>query len=146
MTFLLDANLLIALAWPNHVHHAAAHDWFGSVGRQSWATCPLTQLAFVRISSNPRIIPDGAVSPRSALAALLQIVSRPGHEFWADDVAPAEAGVFSSLVLVGHRQVTDAYLLALCQRHGGVLATLDRGVAELARAIDEPSGLVTVVG
>jgi predicted nucleic acid-binding protein len=48
--------------------------------------------------------------------------------------------------LVGHRQVTDAYLLALCQRHGGLLATLDRGVAELARAIDEPSRLVTLVG
>ena len=27
MVYLLDVNVLIALAWPNHVHHAAAHTW-----------------------------------------------------------------------------------------------------------------------
>lgn len=31
-----------------------------------------------------------------------------------------------------HRQVTDAHLLQLTQRHGGVLATFDREVHELA--------------
>jgi predicted nucleic acid-binding protein len=36
-------------------------------------------------------------------------------------------------LLGGHRQVTKAYLLALASAHGGVLATLDRGAAALAR-------------
>jgi toxin-antitoxin system PIN domain toxin len=143
--FLLDTNLLIALAWPQHVHHAVAHSWFGKTGRGSWATCPLTQLAFVRISSNPRIIP-AAVPPRAAVAVLGQMVSLPGHRFWPDDVAPVEASTLSSLVLVGHRQVTDAYLLALCERQGGVLATLDRGVPELIQDRDRRARTVAIVG
>jgi predicted nucleic acid-binding protein len=39
--YLLDVNLLLALSDPIHVHHEAAHHWFGQTGRQAWATCPL---------------------------------------------------------------------------------------------------------
>jgi uncharacterized protein len=127
---LLDTNLLIALAWPQHIHHAPAHDWFDKVGHTAWATCPITQLAFVRLSSNPRIIAE-AVSPREALEMLRRITALPGHRFWRDEVMPMEAAVFSSIALVGHRQVTDAYLLALAQHHDGKLATFDAGIAEL---------------
>ena len=127
---LLDINLLISLAWPQHVHHASAHHWFRKTGRHAWATCPLTQLAFIRISSNPKLIPE-AVSPRDALALLSEMVALPGHRFWPDEIAPSEMNVFSSLSLVGHRQVTDAYLLALAMHHKATLATFDKGIAEL---------------
>jgi predicted nucleic acid-binding protein len=30
MSSLLDVNVLLALAWPNHVHHAASRTWFAS--------------------------------------------------------------------------------------------------------------------
>ena len=141
---LLDTNLLIALAWPQHVHHAQAHAWFGKVGRKAWATCPLTQLGFVRISSNPKIIPD-AVAPRDALAVLVTIVDLPGHRFLTADIAPIEAPVLGSFTLVGHRQVTDAYLLALAQHHDGKLATLDKGVAELMPDNEQRARYVTLV-
>lgn len=141
---LLDTNLLIALAWPQHVHHAQAHVWFGKVGREAWATCPLTQLAFIRISANPKIIPD-AVSPREALALLVKIVAVPGHQFWPDDISPTEAAAFTSLALVGHRQVTDAYLLALAQHHKAKLATFDIGVTELIKAHKERSRHVALI-
>ena len=141
---LLDTNLLIALAWPQHVHHAQAHGWFHKVGHEAWATCPLTQVAFIRISSNPKIIPDAA-SPREALAILKKITALRGHHFWSDDVAPADTAVFASLSLVGHRQVTDAYLLALAQQHKGKLATLDNGVAELIQAHKDRARHVTLV-
>jgi uncharacterized protein len=127
---LLDANLMIALAWPQHVHHGAAHAWFSSVGHAGWATCPITELAFTRISSNPKIIPD-AVMPREAVEMLKRIVAVPGHEFWADDVLPTETGPLASPGFVGHRQVTDGYWLALVRRRDGRLATFDGGVAEL---------------
>jgi len=78
---------LIALAWPQHIHHAQAHVWFGKIGRKAWATCPMTQLGFVRISSNAKIIP-AAVSPREAIAMLEKIIAIPGHGFWPDDLAP----------------------------------------------------------
>jgi predicted nucleic acid-binding protein len=37
-----------------HIHHEAAHRWYGSIGRYNWATCPITENGFVRIASNPR--------------------------------------------------------------------------------------------
>ena len=115
-THLLDVNVLIALAWPLHMHHAVAHAWFERVGHKSWATCPLTQLAFVRISSNPKII-SAAVSPRAAVHALSEMVGLVGHVFWADDLQVNDLASFSSKALVGHRQVTDAYLIELAKRH-----------------------------
>lgn len=141
---LLDTNLLIALAWPHHIHHASAHTWFRRSGRDAWATCPLTELAFVRISSNPKIIAD-AVAPRDAVAALVSIIALPGHRFWADDVAPTSALTLTSLALVGHRQVTDAYLIALVQHHDGKLATLDRNIADLLQDDEQRARWLTVI-
>ncbi|MGH8727045.1 MAG: TA system VapC family ribonuclease toxin [Burkholderiales bacterium] len=141
---LLDVNLLIALAWPQHVHHSIAQTWFARASRHSWATCPLTQLAFVRISSNPKIIPE-AVSPRDA-AKLLKAVSRlPRHVFWNDDLSVLDLKLFESLALAGHRQVTDAYLLELVKKHDGRLATLDKGVAELISDPKERAARVVLV-
>ena len=142
--YLLDVNVLIALTWPTHVHHVAARRWFDRESRGGWATCPLTQLGFVRVSSNPSAIRD-AVRPAEAVAMLERLKALPGHYFWADEVAVTLAGPFASLSLVGHRQVTDAYLLALAQHHGGKLATLDRGVPELIAEHDARSEWVELI-
>jgi predicted nucleic acid-binding protein len=50
--------VLVALPWPNHVHHRAARVWFDREAGAGWASCPITQLGFVRVPSNPRAIPD----------------------------------------------------------------------------------------
>lgn len=142
--YLLDVNVLIALTWPTHVHHVAARRWFDRESRDGWATCPVTQLGFVRVSSNPSTIRD-AVRPAEAVAMLERLKALPGHYFWADEVAVTLAGPFASLSLVGHRQVTDAYLLALAQHHGGKLATLDRGVPELIAEHDARSEWVELI-
>lgn len=128
--YLLDVNVLIALTWPTHVHHAAARRWFDHNSSSGWATCPITQLGFVRVSSNPKIIRD-AVPPREAVAMLERLVALPGHHFWPHEVTVEARGPFASLAFVGHRQVTDAYLLALVKQRDGKLVTLDRGIAEL---------------
>jgi toxin-antitoxin system PIN domain toxin len=116
---LLDVNLLIALAWPNHVHHEIAHRWFKEHRSEGWATCPVTQSGFVRVSSNPRVM-SAARSPAEAVALLRRIVALPNHEFWTDEVAmasldPAFVARFST-----HSQVTDAHLVTVAlQRRGG---------------------------
>lgn len=130
MVSLLDINLLIALAWPNHVHHEKARRWFDRNRKAGWATCPLTQSGFIRVSSNARALP-GAGSPREALAVLRRIVSHAGHVFWQDDIAIATSEFIDETKLYGHRQITDAHLLAVALSNGGRLATLDRGVAHL---------------
>ena len=142
---LLDVNVLIALAWPQHVHHAAAHRWFESNSRGAWATCAITQLAFVRISSNPRIIPE-AVAPRCAHAALAQLIKLPDHVYWEVLPPPASSAALTAVPVVGHRQVTDAYLIDLARHHGGSLVTFDKAMLTLAEVVDKKApGRVVVI-
>ena len=67
----------------------------------------------------------GAVA---AASELCKLAANPRHRFWADDVSYAEVNWNGVL---GHRQVTDAYLASLARHHRGRLATLDRGLAAL---------------
>ena len=130
-TILLDVNVLIALAWPNHIHHSTALWWFETFGRGGFATCPVTQAGFVRVSSNNRAIP-GARSPREARAILRRITDLPGHRFWPDDIDLTRNEHIAWERLGSHAQVTDAHILAIAVRHAGRLATFDRALADLA--------------
>lgn len=131
MIALLDVNLLVALAWPGHVSFATVHRWFARHGDAGWATCPITQAGFVRVLSNPAFS-SRAVSPGEALAALAKSVTHPAHRFWADSISLQQALEPLAGNLVGHRQVTDAYLFGLALRNKGKLVTLDRAILSLA--------------
>ena len=74
--FLLDVNVLIALMWPAHEGHARVQHWFRRNSRGGWATCPLTQAAFVRIIANPAFSPD-AVTPQEATKLLSERTGCP---------------------------------------------------------------------
>lgn len=140
-TYLLDTNILLALAWQNHVHHSETMEWFRRKGAPAFRTCPITQTGFVRISSNPSFSAN-AVMPGEAIALLQRITNLPGHGFWPDDLPLMDAVALHPL-LASHRQVTDAYLLSLATVHDGVLATLDRGIVALARQCPERLELVS---
>lgn len=130
--FLLDVNVLIALAWPSHLHHNQAHAWFEKNSAHGWVTCPITQLGFVRVSSNAAIIRE-AVTPKEAMNVLEQMIALKHHVFWPDSLGFTAKDVPCDL-LVGHRQITDAYLLGLCKKNGGRLATLDQKITALVSA------------
>jgi uncharacterized protein len=125
---LLDVNALVALAWDSHVHHASMRAWFGAHSSDGWATCPLTESGFVRVSSNPNVLPS-PIETEAARGVLASLRALAGHRFLVDDVSIADGDVpaFS-----GHRQVTDAHLLTLARRHDVRLVTFDRGVVALA--------------
>lgn len=131
MTPLLDVNVLVALAWPTHLHHGAAVDWFTSRNGEPWATTPVVQLGFIRVSSNQRVLAD-ARSPREAASVMLALTEVAGHEFWVDDVEPAHAQSSDHRRINGYQQVTDAHLLALAEWHDGCVATFDKAMASLA--------------
>lgn len=82
---LLDVNVLVALAWPNHEHHELASQWFRRNHQTGWATCPVTQSGFIRISSNQRAI-VGAKSPAEAASLLRRLLALPHHVFFSDDI------------------------------------------------------------
>ncbi len=127
---LLDVNVLVALAWDSHVHHRESTRWFAEhrSSGSAWATCPVTESGFVRVSSNPAVLP-AAISASDAIGVLRAMRAAGSHRFLADDVSMLDP----DLVLpTGHRQVTDVHLLALAKRHAGQLITFDRALAELA--------------
>lgn len=130
MVSLLDVNVLVALAWPVHEHHELATQWFRHNQQAGWATCPLTQSGFVRVSSNRKVTPD-ANSPRESVVALRRILALPHHVFFPDDISMVSSQFVDPAKLLGYRQVTDAHLLGIALRHDGRLATFDRGVFDL---------------
>jgi len=118
--YLLDANVLIALATPEHSLNARAVAWFRKGHR--FATCPITQGALFRFHLRAGVEATAA----SAKLLLESISSLPRHEFWPDDVSYLD---IPNTGIAGHRQVTDAYLVLLARKHGGSLATLDAALA-----------------
>jgi toxin-antitoxin system PIN domain toxin len=129
-SLLLDVNVLIALLWPAHESHARAQRWFAQNAQQGWATCAMTQAGFVRIVSNPAFS-RRAVSPRDALEVLSGSLRHPAHRFWTEDIGVADALAQFGRRLLGHQQITDAYLLALAIHKKGRLATLDTSLMSL---------------
>jgi toxin-antitoxin system PIN domain toxin len=125
--YLLDLNVLIALSWPQHVHHARAHAWFDSL-QHEWATTPVTEAGYVRLTTTSAVVGE-AVSMSSALAALAAVRAAPGHVFLPDSSTLAEPSIDLSRVATS-RQVTDAHLVNLAAGAGAVLATLDRGIEQ----------------
>jgi toxin-antitoxin system PIN domain toxin len=128
MTFLLDVNVLIALIDPGHVQHDSAHHWFASDGSQSWATCPVTENGVLRIVGHSSY-PNSPGSPAEVAPLIKTLRDLDGHVFWPDDISLLELEQLDTSRLLNRSQVTDSYLLALAQVHGGQLATFDRRLA-----------------
>ena len=143
--YLLDTNVLIALLWPSHAQHDRAVNWFRRHRGKGWATCPLTESGFVRVVSNPAFSRD-AVTPREAAGVLAANAAAKDHSFWPDELAFPEAAAFAGVRLVGHQQVTDAYLLGLAIRRSGMLATLDERIAALTESKSVERMALVVIG
>ncbi len=124
---LLDINVLIALSWPIHpFHSAAARRMDGS--HERWATCALTQLGFIRISSTASANPSPK-TPAEATALLAMMTKDSLHVDLDSLPPPSERWMHRAL---GAKQVTDAYLLALAEWNEATLLTFDRRLRDLA--------------
>jgi uncharacterized protein len=119
---LLDGNVLVALVAATHVHHAQAQRWFAA-SSCPFATCPITQGTLLRL-----LIRLGDVAPQTAASVLSHLVAHPRHRFWPDALGYPD---ISWRGVMGHRQVTDAYLVALAKHNGGRIVSFDRGLVAL---------------
>ncbi len=124
MSHLLDINLLLACAWSSHGQHARANRWLNSV--RAFATAPLTQMGFLRVSMSA---PYGATFA-DARTALCGIVRLKSHHFVTD---ATEADSLPSLSL--GKDVTDAHLVRLAVAHRLKLATLDKSLCQQPWAV-----------
>lgn len=127
---LLDVNVLIALLDEAHIHHALASSWLDRELQHGWASCPITQNGCVRIMSQP--VYPGHFSAVQVAERLAEAANSPAHQFWPADVSLLENSGINWSHVLGHRQVTDAYLLALAIQHGGRFVTFDQRIVPQA--------------
>ncbi|CAN5239111.1 hypothetical protein BH20VER2_BH20VER2_03140 [soil metagenome] len=121
MTWLLDGNVLVALAVDTHEFHRRAHRWFDSLA-EPFATCAVTEGTLLRV--HMKVAADS--SALAAWTALAAIHVMRGHVFWEDGFSYSELTPHG---IRGSSQVTDAWLSELARRRGGKLATLDIALA-----------------
>jgi len=137
--YLADVNVLIALLDEDHIHHQIVARWFDASAHDEFGVCAFTETGFLRVTTNPKA---GLHSIAEALDALKSLQSHAGYRFWPK----AESWV--ALVepfherVHGHQQITDAYLLGLAVKEGGVLVTMDKAVRYLAGEKHRKSVLV----
>jgi len=103
---LLDVNALLALAWPNHQFHAAILARLEQRRLPQWATCALTQLGFVRLSSNPKVV--GVQKTPAEAVGLLAELTRDQQHVYLENLPPLPRTESVFRHLLGHQQVTDA--------------------------------------
>lgn len=127
MTALLDGNALVALVVAGHSHHEAVEEWF-TQREGSFATCPVTQ------GTLARLLVRSGTSAAEAVSVVQGVTRHPDHEFWADDIGYDQVRMRG---VIGHRQVTDAYLALLARTRSARLATLDHGLAHQHRDVAE---------
>lgn len=128
MRSLLDVNVLIALFDPDHVFHERAHAWLATHASMGIATCPLTENGLVRILTHPGYSKKKRFHPNDIITRLHGFVQRHNHEFWTDNLSLRDRKSFRAGRILGSKQITDIYLLALAVVHNARLATFDSSI------------------
>ena len=144
MRALLDVNLVIALLDPDHAFHERAHRWWAANAKAGWASCPIAENGVVRVLSHPAYSRRGRFAPGDLLQRLQAFAEQTNHEFWPDDISLRDRAIFAAERIHSSRQFTDLYLLALATKHGGRLATFDRGIPVSAVRIAKAENLCEV--
>jgi predicted nucleic acid-binding protein len=116
MTYLLDVSTLLALLWETHEFNERMTRWQEN---QSLAVCPVTELGFLRISSQPSF----GLSPAEARRLLTEWKNVRKPVFIPCDLTPLDGDAPPS-----SGKTTDVYLASLAAKHGMHWATLDTGI------------------
>ena len=132
MRSLLDINVIIALLDPDHDFHRRAHLWGGSQQQNGWGACPLTEKGGVRIMSHPAYNPQRSLTPKTVTEILRRFAEGTDHEFWPDSVSFLDSTLIDTGKVLGPRQITDLYLLALAAARNGRLITFDESINRAA--------------
>ncbi len=140
MRALLDVNVLIALLDQAHIAHARATGWLEQHIGLGWLSCPLTQNGCIRVMSQPAY--PGALTAAAVAQRLMEATQHASHQFLPDDVSLLEPGRIDWQRVLGHRQVTDHYLLVLAAAHQARLVTFDGRIHSTAVPSASPANLV----
>lgn len=124
---LLDVNVLVALFFNQHAHHEVAHDWFDDHQHKGWATCGTAENGAIRILSNRAYVID-PLRPAEIIERFRAFRSSGRHHFWPESISLTDERRYNRSLILGHKQITDVYLLGVAVANGGSLATFDQSI------------------
>ena len=124
-----DVNVLFARVCTRHVHHPAADRWYRGAREKGerWALCRITQLAMLRLLTNPITMASEALSAKSAWDVLDQLEADPLCQFQEEPASCwTEFKRISEITGFARSGWTDAYLAAFATASGNRIVTFDR--------------------
>ncbi|MGO9316837.1 MAG: TA system VapC family ribonuclease toxin [Terracidiphilus sp.] len=130
--WLLDVNVLLAWLWPAHEAHMAASSWMNDHRQEPWATCPVTEMGFLRIVTTRSFSPHAPAWPEAVEILCKYTEGSPRHCFWQDSLTMAELNRRLGRRIKSTSLITDAYLLALAMQNDGCMVTFDYRMETLA--------------
>jgi uncharacterized protein len=123
--YLLDVSALVALGFRRHVFHARVAEWERELslrGIPEFATCPITELGFVRTLAHPAY--GCTITAAKDLLRNLKSADSVRFTFLSDELG---ASALPDWVVTA-RQTTDGHLLQLATANGTLFATLDEKI------------------
>ncbi len=129
--FVVDTNVLIYAANSAAAQHRAANDWLTAAlrGGETVGYPWVSLLGFVRIVTNPRVMPR-PVTVADALAAVQSWIMPPNAVLL--EPGPRHLDLLAGLLTgsgTGGNLTTDAHIAALALDTRGRVVTFDRGFA-----------------
>ena len=125
MIYLLDVNVLLAVAYRMHDLHERADRWLNDLQQADpsvhLATCSITELGFVRIACGSAGL---AHNVSVAQTDLRRVKEQRLFTFLDDGISANRLPKW----VEKSKQVTDGHLLQLAMDHCATFATLDEGV------------------
>jgi uncharacterized protein len=128
---LLDANVWLALAVEAHTHHRRARTYWEQEAAPIAVFCRVTQIAFLRLLTNPAVMGAQMLTPSAAWAKTLDFIHLPEVELFDEPVGIDDAWErYSTAGRLSPNLWTDAYLAAFAVRAGLRLVSFDKGFAK----------------
>jgi uncharacterized protein len=127
MTDLLDVNVWLALADENHVHHAAAVDYWQREAGETVALCRISLLGFLRLATRKGVL-GRTLTPEEAWSIVHRYLAEPGVVLLDEPTGIDEALIrYTSDPGFLPGDWTDAYLAAFAVTAGCRLVSFDAG-------------------
>ena len=127
MSYFPDVNIWVAIAADRHTHHRLAKAWFDSTNEEI-VLSRITQMGFLRLLTNPRVMGDGVLAAEHAWRLLDRLLADDRIVFAAEPPGLQVAWrVLTAKHETGPNFWTDTYLAAFANTAGLNLVTLDRG-------------------
>jgi len=125
--YLLDVNCWLAAAASRHRHHLEAKDWIDAA-TVPFSFCRVTQMAFLRLVTNPKVMGPDVLTPQQAWEAYRKFLADPRILF-AEEPSNLETswGQMTDSAEFKPNLWTDSYLAAFARSGNYTIVTFDNG-------------------